>query len=352
MYVLLLVPATMLLVIWFGLFFFATDEDWIAAAQGKILENREQISKLMQKDIVNQKKRSECTQGAMKALAPILYGDSAKKEIERLRLQNRELQGGNLKHIGIFLIPGYVLQRSVQAIGRGNFHKKITEQCVELHGKKYGAVWANNELAQILSFPILGFGLILAFGMLFLSTGNKELGLILMIGGSLVLSVLVYMIYDDVKDRINKRRAAISRQFPNVVSKLALLVTSGMIMDRAWRETAESSDRELYQEMRKTADELDNLVPPAEAYSNFILRCSTKETTKLASAIIQNLTMGNEQIGALLKTMSHEAWMDRRHTAKKDSEAANSKLMIPSMLVFAMILVILLVPVLLNFSSV
>lgn len=351
MYILLLVPATVLLVIWFGLFFLARDEDWIAAAQGKILENREQISKLMQKDIANQAKRSKCTQGAMKTLAPILYGDSVKKDIERLKKQNHDIQGGNLKHIGIFIIPGYVLQRKIQVIGRGALHKRITEQCIELYGKKYGAVWANHELAQILSFPILGFGLIMALGVLFLARENQEMGLILLIGGSAITSVLVYMIYDDVTDHINKRRAAISRQFPNVVSKLALLVTSGMVMDRAWRETAESSDRELYQEMRKTADELDNLVPPAEAYSNFILRCNTKETTKLASAIIQNLTMGNEQVGTLLKTMAHEAWMERRHTAKKDSEAANSKLMIPSILVFVMILVMIMVPVLLSFSN-
>ncbi len=351
MYVLLLVPATILLVFWFSLFFFTTDEDWIAAAQGKILENREQISKLAQKDIANQKKRDEYAQGVMKVLASILYDDSAKKDIERLRKQNRELQGGNLKHIGIFSIPGYVLQRKVQVIGKGAFHKKITEQCIELYGKKYGVVWANRELAQLLSYPILGLGLIVALSVLFLARDNQEMGLILLIGGSLIMSVLVYMIYDDVTDHINKRRVAISRQFPNVVSKLALLVTSGMVMDRAWRETAESSDRELYQEMRKTADELDNLVPPAEAYSNFILRCNTKETTKLASAIIQNLTMGNEQVGTLLKTMAHEAWMERRHTAKKDSEAANSKLMIPSILVFVMILVMIMVPVLLSFSS-
>ena len=122
-------------------------------------------------------------------------------------------------------------------------------------------------------------------------------------------------------------------------------------MDRAWRETAESQSSELYMEMRKTADELSNLVDPTTAYTNFINRCNTKETTKLASAIIQNQSKGNAEIGALLKGMAHEAWQERRHMAKRDSEKANSKLMIPTMLLFLAILVMIMVPVVTSFSG-
>ena len=137
----------------------------------------------------------------------------------------------------------------------------------------------------------------------------------------MLVIVLVYALYDELGDQINKRRAAISRQFPNVVSKLALLVTSGMIMDRAWRETAQSQSGELYMEMRKTSEELANLVEPAAAYAGFIDRCNTKETTKLASAIIQNQTKGNAEVGVLLKAMAHEAWQERRHTAKRADDS-------------------------------
>jgi len=98
-------------------------------------------------------------------------------------------------------------------------------------------------------------------------------------------------------------------------------------------------------------DELANLVDPATAYTNFLNRCNTKETTKLASAIIQNQSKGNAEIGQLLKSMAHEAWQDRRHTAKRDSEKANSKLMIPTMLLFLAILVMIMVPVAMNFAS-
>jgi pilus assembly protein TadC len=103
--------------------------------------------------------------------------------------------------------------------------------------------------------------------------------------------------------------------------------------------------------MLKTSEELDNLVEPTTAYSRFMDRCNTKETTKLAAAIIQNQSKGNAEIGALLKNMASDAWQERRHTAKRDSEAANSKLMIPTMLLFIAILVMLMVPVAANFSG-
>ena len=56
-------------------------------------------------------------------------------------------------------------------------------------------------------------------------------------------------------------------------------------------------------------------------------------------------------MGQLLKSMAHEAWQERRHTAKQDSEAANSKLMIPTMLLFLAILVMIMVPVAMSFSA-
>lgn len=225
------------------------------------------------------------------------------------------------------------------------------EKSIELYGKKYATDKAKQLIAQLLSYPLIGLFFTLVLGAILVGTGNQMPGLGVMLGGSLLVFVLVYALYDELSDRLNKRRAAISRQFPNVVSKLALLVTSGMIMDRAWRETAESQELELYIEMRKTSDELTNLVEPSVAYMNFIDRCNTKETTKLASAIIQSLSKGNAEIGALLKSMAHEAWQERRHTAKRDSEAANSKLMIPTMLLFLAILVIIMVPVVINFSN-
>ena len=345
-----MIIATLLALIWLVLLFQVSREDWISAAFNKVVDNRMEVQHLRRKDAENREKLSAYSGIVAKMMALFITADTTKKQ-NKLDAQSEMLQNGNLSYVTVFDMPGYVLQRKIPSIGMGGIHKSLLEKCVELYGKKYAINKSKQLLARLLSYPIIGVAVSLSFGALLVALNVKSIGFAVMGIGTLIVLVLVYSMYDELSDRLNKRREAISRQFPNVVSKLALLVTSGMIMDRAWRETAYSQELELYQEMRRTSDDLANLVDPATAYSNFINRCNTKETTKLASAIIQNQSKGNAEIGILLKNMAHEAWQDRRHTAKRDSEKANSKLMIPTMLLFLAILIMIMVPVAMNFSS-
>lgn len=348
--IVVLIFATALVVCWLALLFSAGQGDWLAAATNKVLDNREKLEKLRQKD-EEQAEKLASYHGVLQKIMRVFYGRDSSKEQSRLERESAEIQQGNLKSVSLLDLPGYVLQRRFTALGMGALHKDAYVQCQELYGAKYADNRARQLLARIFSYPIIGIAAALALGALVFGSGNRTAGAAVMLIGPLLVLGLTYAQYDEVRDRLNKRRAAISRQFPNVASKLALLVTSGMIMDRAWRETAESKNAELYREMRLTADELGNLVDPATAYTNFLNRCNTKETTKLASAIIQNQSKGNAEIGALLKEMAHEAWQERRHMAKRDSEAANSKLMIPTMLLFVAILVMIMVPIALSFSA-
>ena len=342
--------ATVLMLVWLLLLFRVDREDWITAAYNKVLDNRLEADKLREKDAANARKLARY-HGIEGKVMGLLLGGSSEKKIAKLEREAQALQNGNLKGVSILPMPGYVLQRRFAAIGHSGVYRGLLEKHIELYGRKYAVNKTRQLLAQMLSYPILGLAAALALGVLMAGLDNR-MGAIAVVGvGSLLVLVLTYALYDEVGDRLNKRRKAISRQFPNVVSKLALLVTSGMIMDRAWRETAESRDSELYLEMRKTALELENLVEPAAAYTNFINRCATKETTKLASAIIQSQSKGNAEIGQLLKAMAHDAWQERRHMAKRDSEAANSKLMIPTILLFIAILVMIMVPIAMNFSG-
>jgi tight adherence protein C len=345
-----LIIATALAVSWVALLCMVTEEDWKTAAYNKVLDNRLQVDALRKKDMEREQKLTQY-HGVVLIIMRLFLGGTSEKAIKKLQEQNKRLQRGNMKTVSLFVMPGYVMLRLFEKIRLSSFHKNIMEKCAELYGKKYAANKAKALMAQMLSYSIIGVAAALAVGAIAVGAGNTNGGLAMMGLGTMLVLVFVYALYDELSDRLNKRRAAISRQFPNVVSKLALLVTSGMIMDRAWRETAESQNLELYQEMLKTSEELDNLVEPTTAYSRFMDRCNTKETTKLAAAIIQNQSKGNAEIGALLKNMASDAWQERRHTAKRDSEAANSKLMIPTMLLFIAILVMLMVPVAANFSG-
>ena len=345
-----LLPATALTVFWLILMSLVEREDWIIAAYNDVFDNRVKIEKLRKKS----KERTEILaryKGAASVVIRLLFVSNYDKKIKSLEKRNEMLQRGKLRKTKILPMPGYVLQRLFEVLGKGGIHKIIATKCSEMHGRKHAANKAKHVLAKLLSYPIIGIAAALLLSAVLLSAGYVPAGAAVAGVGSVFMAVLIYAMYDELSSSVKKRRMAISRQFPNVVSKLALLMTSGMIVDRAWRETAYSHDSELYLEMRKTSQELNNLVSPEIAYSGFINRCNTKETAKLASAIMQNLSKGNTEIGRLLKDMAREAWLDRRHTAKQDAEKANSKLMIPTMLLFISILLILLVPIAMNFSG-
>ena len=345
-----LIPATAMVIVWFALMCMITEEDWIAAAYNKVLDNNMKIDKVRQKDSLKREKLSNY-HGVMAVFMKMFLGGNSEKEIAKLENHNQNLQNGKLKQIGLFAMPGYVLIRRFDAIGKGNVHKVIFTKNLELHGRKHAENKTKQLMAKLLSYPIIGVASSILLGAAVMGLGNTSTGLAILGIGTVLILVLVYAMYDEVNDQANKRTDAISRQFPAVVSKLALLVTSGMIMDRAWKETAHSSDLQLYSEMQKTSQELDNLVSPEAAYGAFIGRCNTKETAKLASAIMQNLSKGNAEIANHLRDLAREAWLERRHTAKRDAEKANSKLMLPTMLLFIIILVIIMVPIVMTFQD-
>jgi len=343
--------ATALTVGWLILLTRVTRDGWIAAAYNKVVNNIAAIEKQRLKDRRKREKLSRYS-GIAAVWMKVFSGGNSEKAVKTLERSNNRLRNGDLRSLNILSMPGYVLQREFDAIGRGSIHKAIMAKSYELYGQKHAENKTKQLLAQLLSYPIIGVAAALVIGALLTGLVNTKIGLAVSGIGAILVLVLVYALYDELNDQVKKRRAAIGQQFPNVVSKLALLVTSGMIMDSAWKATAYSQCSELYQEMRKTSDELDNLVNPEAAYGNFISRCNTKETAKLASAIMQNLSKGNAEIGKLLTDMAREAWQERRHIAKRDAEKANSRLMIPTMMLFIAILVMLMVPVAMNFSGI
>ena len=350
MLVAVLAISTMLIAAWLALMGMITADDWMVAAYCRVLDNLRAMDKLRLKDADKLARLANYHGIAAKAMKPFLGGDS-RKEIARLEQQNSQLQDGDIKRVGILEMPGYVLLRLFEGINRSGIHKNIYTKISRLYGKKHAENKTAQLMARLLSYPFIGVAFSLALGAVTMGFGNAAVGGAIIGLGTVLVLVMVYAMYDEVNDQTKKRLDAISKQFPNMVSKLALLVTSGMIMDRAWKETAYGQETELYMEMRKTSEELDNLVSPEAAYGAFISRCSSKETAKLASAILQNLSKGNAEIGALLKDMAKEAWLERRHAAKRDSEKANSKLMIPTMLLFISILILIMVPVAMNFST-
>lgn len=340
------VLASAVAAVWLVFLMMVNKEDWREAAYNKVLQNLDAIDQLKLKETKNKKILSGYS-GITLQIMKLFYDTDFSKKIRKKEKENADLQKGKLSKVNIFTMPGYSIQRGFH-FNQSSIFLKAVQEFSEFNGKKYAIYRAKGLFADMISYLLLG-SIICLIGAIFLvSFMGVQKGILNSAIVFVVVLLLAYTQYDQLKDKLKKRRNAISRQFPHVVSKLALLVTSGMIMSKAWEETANSQTGELYLEMQKTAEELNNLVAPEMAYTNFINRCNTKETAKLASAIIQNLSKGNAEIGKLLKAMAAEAWEERQHTAKKDGENAKSLLMIPTMLLFISIMIMIMLPAMTN----
>ena len=161
----------------------------------------------------------------------------------------------------------------------------------------------------------------------------------------LILAWLIMWYVDELlNDQLEERHDQLLADFPQMLSKMTLLVNSGMVVRDAWNKIAENGDRALYKEMRLTVMEMKNGVTEAEAYMHFADRCSMKEIKRFSATMVQSLQKGNSEIAVFLKNMSDEMWEEKKHMVKRKGEAANSKLIVPTALIFIGILVMIMVP--------
>lgn len=134
------------------------------------------------------------------------------------------------------------------------------------------------------------------------------------------------------------------------MSKLTLLTVAGMEVSQAWKLASVSGTGTLYEEMNRVLLDFDNNVSPVEAYSRFITKCNNLYTTKLATAIIQNTSKGNSEIVSLFRQLNDESWLEHKHDARRMGEKIQSKLLLPTMLMFAGIIILIIVPVMSGFN--
>lgn len=340
---------TVLLIFWIFLLLSVTVTDIQASAYAKIVTSQKNIEKLQRKGRENEAKLDRYDGILYFVMSQFWISDYSKK-ISSIQRKMQNLLHSRFSGVSIIPTCGHVLVRKSNNIRSSQFYRTMLTNFSELNGRKHACQLCDHLMASVISTVLLGVGLIFVFASIKFAARDARMGITLLTVGSCLVFLLAYAFCNEVTSSVRLRRESILRQFPNIVSKLALLVTSGIIMERAWKETAESGEGELYDEMKKTALELENLVAPLTAYGEFINRCQTKETSKLASAIMQNTTKGNTEIGNVLQEMAADAWVERRHLAKRDSEAANAKMMIPTFMLFLTILCLIMVPIAMNFS--
>lgn len=166
--------------------------------------------------------------------------------------------------------------------------------------------------------------------------------------GICVVFLLIRYLEKDLNDKLEQRREELLLDLPQVLSKMALLINSGMVMREAWAKVSQTGQRALYQEMRIASAEMANGASDLEAFRNFSERCSVRPIRKLTSTLIQNMQKGNKELSYYMEEMSREMWEEKKNLVRQKGETAGTKLLIPIAMIFIGILLLIVVPVFAN----
>lgn len=236
------------------------------------------------------------------------------------------------------LCVGFSVMRILHISTKTRATQAKIREIAEIKGKKYAEYYYYMLLGAKTTYT---YTIVIVVMLLSAMSNNKGLLFMGLIVGGLLILYLDLALFD----KLTARRQEILLDLPQVLSKLTLLVNSGMVLRDAWKRVSITGERVLYQEMQNTNLEMENGVAEIDAYRNFAERCNVKEIRKFTSLIIQNLNKGNEELAYFMKDLSDEMWEVKKSQVKQKGEKANTQLLLPMMLILIGILIMVMVPV-------
>lgn len=183
------------------------------------------------------------------------------------------------------------------------------------------------------------------------TTGYTVLGL-----GFLLGVILIWKYRQDEAEDKQRKKEQMMRDYPDIISKFTLLLSTGMTVKNVWlkivqgyeNSKAQFGERFAYEEMRITCHEMQGGISEAEAYERFGKRCETAQYMKFGALLSQNMKKGSKGLSELLKLESIQALENRKSSAKLMGEEAGTKLLVPMFGMFAVVMLMVIVPAFLS----
>ena len=174
----------------------------------------------------------------------------------------------------------------------------------------------------------------------------------------LLFGILIAVMYLYSRVRLREIETAAREEkmmidYPNIVSKLVLLISAGMSLRRAFarirKDYRESlghggEERPGYEEIVRMSLEMEHGVSELEAYEHLGKRIRVPAYRTFSTLLVQNLTKGGGEMAAILGREAEEAYEERKKRARILGEEAGTKLLLPMLLMLVIVMAILMVP--------
>ena len=159
-------------------------------------------------------------------------------------------------------------------------------------------------------------------------------------------------------EAMEKREKELELAYSELIWKLTVLLGAGLTVRGAWERIVSNYQKEreagaepviLYEEMQMTMNSLTQGVFEETAYAEFGRRCGLPCYLRLGSLLETNVRQGRKGLLNQMQSEAEEAFRGRLQLAKRQGEEASSKLLIPMMILFALVLGILMIPAMISF---
>lgn len=162
------------------------------------------------------------------------------------------------------------------------------------------------------------------------------------------------------KDEIKKINAQMELDYPEIVSKMAILMGAGMTVEQAWNKISaryldkKQKDKELklhaYEQMLVTVREISDGESTNKAYIRFAERVNLSSYQRFVRIILQSINKGSSGVCQMLEKESDDAFNERRLNAQKLGEEASTKMLIPMLIMMGIVIAIVIAPAIVNFK--
>lgn len=175
------------------------------------------------------------------------------------------------------------------------------------------------------------------------------------LGLSILTAIAVACAMDnDLYKKDKKRKKELEKAYPEFVGMLQLYLAAGLTIRNAFFKMTEEYKKEkkkkgkkkfLYEEMILACHMLSNGQREDEVYRNWAERCGEIHYKKLVFLLISYQKKGNENLLKMLAGEGYSAWEEQRNHVRKHGEEATTKMLLPMILMFIVVMVLIMMPV-------
>lgn len=242
---------------------------------------------------------------------------------------------GNQYPLADLYVVGFTWSSTKLFAFRGKLAADLMNQASMLYEPQYAEYYGNLVWAQAITLGHLFITLtFLLAGIIY-----SSFGLLLALGVFMSVFCVVYCI-EDMKNTLSKRTTNCERELAEVVSTMAILVNSGMVLRDVWFLISEKGKGNFYDLMRKATENMRNGYSDADAIYMFGRDSNSLEIKKFTSALIQSMEKGGGELSVFLANESAELWNTKRQVMLQEGEKAATKLLMPIMLIFVGVIII------------